>query len=1231
MSVSAMGIFRFFVCLFLLLLSSVSFANDIDNDGLPDDWEDANGLNKFNYTDAASDADNDGLTALEEYQHGTSPEMIDTDRDSLNDLWEIENNRDPTLSDFKLKVSNYGACILSSGTIQCWGDDRFLNPPGLDNPRNFDLSWSGNRACALDDSGVVCWGQVSQPNFANNTNLIDIAVTDHDVCILGDNGVACQGLYAGDVPILQNPSAIYASRYYVCAKDDTGVICWGNSSYNFDINDWSNSVSNISSWSGGNGRACILDFQNNIYCAGFGGPLLEPHPFDKPTEISGDVHIFALDNNSISFWTAPNINYQVADDSFWDPPSVTLPAQLSIGRNFGCVMDNGEIRCWGDNSFGETNTSEIMIDLDNDGYSVQGGYDVFPFDPEEWLDTDFDGIGNNADMDDDGDGVNDTEDAFPLDSTESLDSDNDGVGDIIDAFPNDASETTDTDEDGVGDNADNCIEISNTIQLNTDSDELGDACDIDDDNDGIQDVNDDFPLDTTEQLDTDADGIGNNADTDDDGDGIEDGNDAFPLNGLYSVDSDNDGMADAWEILYGLNPNDPSDTISDQDDDGAVALQEFIEGTLPVADADNDGLSDNYEVSIGTNPNNADTDNDGVNDKQDSCPLLPNDNQLDTDGDSIGDACDSDADNDGLPNDYETANGLNSIDASDAQSDSDMDGLTALEEFNLGTSPTNDDTDRDTLPDGWEVENGRDPLVADYQISMTHDSVCFKDDNGINCWGVEHSESPFIPNDGSIDLIRGGAGHRCALIENDVQCWGINSFGATDVPDLENPSYLSVGDAHNCVIDNDVVNCWGYDYMGAASPPILSNPKSLSLGAMSSCAIDDTGVVCWGDDRYGLASPPLMTDVKQISVGGQHACAINSDDVICWGLNDSGELNVPDLVNPSYISAGYSHTCAIDDTGLVCWGSNSHGQISLPDLTQPAIVQSWMRYTCALSIEGLSCWGRQGNDDLEIPSLLIDPDNDGINNHGGFDKLPLDSTEWLDTDLDGTGNNADLDDDNDGFEDTFEIQNGLDPLLVNLDIDNDGIANELDTDNDNDGSLDTYDAFPLDANEQIDSDADGIGDNADADNDNDGVINSLDLFPLDAFESADSDGDGVGDNGDFFPNSAEYSLDSDLDQMPDAWERKYGLNPTDASDALLDQDNDGLTALEEYEAGTIPLKILDIDANGSVDALTDGLIILRYLFNLRGDSLVNGALGDNAMRTNSADVAAYIQSLMPGS
>ena len=48
------------------------------------------------------------------------------------------------------------------------------------------------------------------------------------------------------------------------------------------------------------------------------------------------------------------------------------------------------------------------------------------------MDTDGNGVGNNADIDDDGDGVLDIADAFPLDSSESVDTDTDGTGDNAD-------------------------------------------------------------------------------------------------------------------------------------------------------------------------------------------------------------------------------------------------------------------------------------------------------------------------------------------------------------------------------------------------------------------------------------------------------------------------------------------------------------------------------------------------------------------------------------------------------------------------------------------------------------------------------------------------------------------------------------------------------------------------------------------------------------------------------
>ena len=52
--------------------------------------------------------------------------------------------------------------------------------------------------------------------------------------------------------------------------------------------------------------------------------------------------------------------------------------------------------------------------------------------------------------------------------------------------------------------------------------------------------------------------------------------------------------------------------------------------------------------------------------------------------------------------------------------------------------------------------------------------------------------------------------------------------------------------------------------------------------------------------------------------------------------------------------------------------------------------------------------------------------------------------------------------------------------------------------------------------------------------------------------------------------------------------------------------------------------IADIDGSGQVDALTDALILLRYLFELRGDQLVVGAIADDASRSSSSDIEQYI-------
>ena len=56
---------------------------------------------------------------------------------------------------------------------------------------------------------------------------------------------------------------------------------------------------------------------------------------------------------------------------------------------------------------------------------------------------------------------------------------------------------------------------------------------------------------------------------------------------------------------------------------------------------------------------------------------------------------------------------------------------------------------------------------------------------------------------------------------------------------------------------------------------------------------------------------------------------------------------------------------------------------------------------------------------------------------------------------------------------------------------------------------------------------------------------------------------------------------------------------------------------------------LDVDADGSSQALTDGILILRYMAGFQGDTLINNAVGPDATRSSAAEIEAYLDTLMP--
>ena len=166
----------------------------------------------------------------------------------------------------------------------------------------------------------------------------------------------------------------------------------------------------------------------------------------------------------------------------------------------------------------------------------------------------------------------------------------------------------------------------------------------------------------------------------------------------------------------------------------------------------------------------------------------------------------------------------------------------------------------------------------------------------------------------------------------------------------------------------------------------------------------------------------------------------------------------------------------------------------------------------------------------------LDSDGDGYSdldsnwslNLGG-DAFPLDSSQWIDSDGDGFGDNL-----------GGNKADSCPDIFGNSTVNKFGCL-----DSDGDGWSDDVDAFILDNTQWTDIDGDSYGDMQNGnfpdscpqifgtstierygclDSDGDGLDDQLDPFPLDGTETKDSDGDGVGDNLDAYPNDSKKSV-----------------------------------------------------------------------------------------------------------
>ena len=458
---------------------------------------------------------------------------------------------------------------------------------------------------------------------------------------------------------------------------------------------------------------------------------------------------------------------------------------------------------------------------------------------------------------------------------------------------------------------------------------------------------------------------------------------------------------------------------------------------------------------------------------------------------------------------------------------------------------------------GSEANNCIDlPCVNAGEIVYTLDS------KPVNMWKTNEENYLFVGENGFVNLyslsgtgfekiwqleVDGNGNISSAEYNNEYQLLAISNETGTQIVDVgENreklkfiPSLVEIVDiawdpTKGSDVDNDLIidlpHIWialkdskkavQYDLEEELPTTLQTNEHTEGIGAIH--ILNDGTIITSGENEIFIHSinnfnQVIITDVITPTINGNLNIILannnetkiffseyNNKRIISYDTNswEPSSINPPGN-NP--INLGFeqieSVLVSIDDTILLGTGDK------LFFIESETMIEDENQLDYPLGINAISNTVYGGIivvSDKNVYLLDFDSDSDGITDTK--DDFPYDSTQSVDSDGDGCGDNLD----------------GNNP-----------------------------DIFPDDEFECQDSDGDGVGDNGDD-------------FPDDPSENKDTDGDGYGDNSDKFPNAKSQWNDEDDDgfgdnpegQLSDDCPEVYGTSTNDRR-GCIDSDGDG--------------------------------------------------------------------------
>ncbi|GLX84373.1 hypothetical protein tloyanaT_06250 [Thalassotalea loyana] len=600
--------------------------------------------------------------------------------------------------------------------------------------------------------------------------------------------------------------------------------------------------------------------------------------------------------------------------------------------------------------------------------------------------------------------------------------------------------------------------------VDTDGDGEFDIFDNDDDNDGVEDIDDAFARDNTRKYDLDGDGIADSVDTDIDGDGVENDMDIAPENADY-------GQASAFTV----------DDIANQYvaenktgvDDGIIALWSGTQTHFSFDEAGSGVLS-------------------GYHGQADFTWTLTN-NKLAIDytdgGESISWISFADMVDLGLISMQEAKNYCYELDCSIELSTKLTSSTLYVVENDQGLVKfwQNDIREYELPIDsyGYSQYPGLAELLIGNSVETEYEvSYIDVDSAQMTAFDSASLEGQWvlpttISDDNRIlaDLITFNSDGTATSKINDLSLtWTINE-GVLAVTGSLGDKALSMSYSQFAQYEDGVAIYAEISYgeqtlyahhmgMKASAEPIEfeQTEEFLLSGVTLSNAYAATGSTDFPlEDLFGFY---FHNDGEANRIFGNTLLDGNYPEIWAWQQAEDSTI-VMDRFRSRENNA-YLDSC-VEEVTEECYVWRNRNWFPIKQVGDRLYVMEWSIYNITSDPENpqwemlipgrLNFYETYQSDLVDSAFGSQDVDSDGIANAN--DAFPEDNFEWADSDGDGVGNNADSDDDNDGVSDWEDV-------------------------------------FPEDDSESSDYDQDGIGDNADTDDDNDGVSDEDDLSPLDA-------------------------------------------------------------------------------------------------------------------------------------